>query len=172
MSKYQYYSSLDPLSSYKKDKSQIYRNCDFYENLENGSETTLRSGSIGESKVLEKITTDGHISIDGISKESSFIISRNELFRLSNSKSLNITITDASFFVSTISIDGKKMHNIHTIAGSVTLYDRILDYLYNSNNSFKELETIEFKEPAVVRYITSSSTELYDLKTGQTKRKK
>jgi hypothetical protein len=169
MSKYQFYSPLDPLSSYKQEKSNYYGNCDFYENFENNAVTTLRSGFIEDSPVLERITTDGHISIEGVSREPSYIIAKNVLFTLERSKSIQIIISDASFLVSTISIDGKNMHDIHTSHGSIALYDRILNYLYNGVNTIVSIESIRFRNQELIDYYTDSMHQTLDLKTGRTK---
>mgnify|MGYP007069909125 CR=1 FL=1 len=170
MSKYQFYSPLDPLSDFKKEKSLLYRNCDFYENFQNGVITSLRSGYIEESPVLETVITDGHISIEGMAREKGFIIVRNTLFGLDNSKVVNIIIDDASFMVSSLLIDGKRINDIHVNAGSITLYNRILNYLYNGGSL--EVEKISFKEPTLVEYSSPDKREFLDLKTGKTKRKK
>ena len=170
MSKYQFYSPLDPLSSYKTEKSEQYRNCDFYENFQNGTITTLRSGYVEESPILETVITDGHISIDSMSHERGFIIVKNVLFGLENSRGINIKIDDGSFMVSSILIDEKRINNIHVEAGSIALYDRILDYLYNKGH-INNISTIGFTEPAVVEFMNPYYTELFYLKNGKTKRK-
>ena len=173
----QVFSPSDPLGDYKKRAINKYHTCNFLEDDHIPSiSTTLNRGEVKDKHVFERIITNGNISLQKFDQDPSYIIWQECALKIDDKTTLTIQIEGADFYVVTLHYGSHVRHDIFSRDDDLELYNDILGLLYQRQNKFQHLSSIQFVSPTLIALENKTDTfytkDLIDTMSGKVKRLK
>ncbi len=137
------------LEEYKKEICSKYKNCHVLEHPLDG-EFFMSAGMLEGKSLLEKVVTNGSISLKETKNSPRQIFWQNHLVTLKNGTSVKLEITNATFLIDIIRLHGQEEISIHIEEPDQQLLKLLVEYLYHHHfGGFKE-NKVEFTSPTIL----------------------
>lgn len=145
----QFFSSIDPLKSFKEEAKSKFPNCSFF-NHEVNSSIDIGSGMYEGKTITESIITDGKISLQKKNFEKPVVIWANHLLTLENGTSISISIEDATFMIDIIKCLSQEQVDVHIPTEDKETLQKILNFFYGKQLGLYNTNSITFTSPTIL----------------------